>query len=169
MAEHNNDYRVVLEPDNAMKSSRVNHSAVEHIEQGGEPILRPFTGGSRHSVGINNNSVSPTFNLDHFSSPMNQQALSVDGAMLGGTSSGMGSRFMTATNIGGSKAYEQLLFPSSDTISGVYALEILKVLQRWFRCHGWPTALHLVTIPNSFRGFDFIANRNKTIFFNGSQ
>jgi hypothetical protein len=51
------------------------------------------------------------------------------------------------------KGQEPLLFPSNETNSGVFTYEILKILQRWFRCNGWPNSLNLVKIPDSFRGF----------------
>lgn len=164
MAEHNNDYRIVLEPGHVMKGSRVDQQHVEwsstddtdgQREMSGEPILRPFTSGSRNS---NAHSVSPTFDVGNFSaSPGAGQQHGDDAAALraimGGTAltNGGDSRAMTSANIVFPKACEQILFPSADTLSGVFALEIVKVLQRWYRCHGWPTNFNLVTIPESFR------------------
>ena len=49
------------------------------------------------------------------------------------------------------RSQEPLLFPSSDTNSGIYSFELLKILQRWFRCNGWPTAQNIVRVPDSFR------------------
>lgn len=167
MAEHNNDYRIVLEPGHVMKGSRVNQyqrnnnnsqeagvSALdEQREHSGEPVLRPFTGGSRNS---NNHSVSPTFDVGNFASSPEQNAdadIAALRAMMGGTVTVTGeSRLMTAaTYLVESKTCEQILFPSAETQTGVFALEIIKVLQRWYRCHGWPTNFNLVTIPESFR------------------
>ncbi len=52
---------------------------------------------------------------------------------------------------GFNKAQETLVFPSSDTNSGTYSFELLKILQRWFRSNGWPSAQNIVRIPESFR------------------
>lgn len=175
MAEHNNDYHIVLEPGHVMKGSRGMAAAVTAAiqrnqdggtltEQSGEPILRPFTGGSRNS---NNHSVSPTFDVGNFSSSpghhhhnhQQQGDGDLDAAGLrtlmgGGTTVTLDSRANTSANhlyASHIKACEQILFPGVDTLTGVFSLEIVKVLERWYRCHGWPTNFNLVSIPESFR------------------
>lgn len=147
-----------------MKGSRnqASDSAGGKSEKSGEPILRPFTGGSRYS---NNRTASPTFDMNF--SPNNNGVQSmvanfVDDptalrAMLDAalnneftpnmTQAGVDSRMSTVY----SKAQENILFPSTETMSGLFTFEVVKVLQRWFRCHGWPTSHNLITIPESFR------------------
>ena len=58
------------------------------------------------------------------------------------------SRFSSVYN----KSQEPLVFPSSETSSGVYSFELIKILQRWFRSNGWPASQNIVKIPESFRG-----------------
>lgn len=57
------------------------------------------------------------------------------------------------TNFEFTKSQEPILFPSSETTAGMNANQILKILQRWFRCNGWPNAHHIVKIPESFRRY----------------
>lgn len=50
-----------------------------------------------------------------------------------------------------SKSIENLKFPSNDTPSGTFAFELVKILERWYKCNGWPTSHNVVRIPESFR------------------
>lgn len=151
LAEHNTDYHIVLEQGHIMKGSRLN-GEYSPSEQSGEPILRPFTGTSRMS---NNRTASPTFDMNP-STPNGAQSSQVneDVALRAGMNSGMTSntyRIDSAMSSIYSKAQEQILFPSTETESGIYTYEVLKIIQRWFRCNGWPNSYNLVTIPESFR------------------
>jgi hypothetical protein len=50
-----------------------------------------------------------------------------------------------------SRAQEPLIFPTNDTNAGAFSYEIVRILQRWFRCNGWPNIINPVRIPDSFR------------------
>lgn len=135
-----------------MKGSR---TAVLPSEMSGEPILRPYSDASKYSQ---TNAGSPTFDI-HTSQSVQSRMKDIDADMRAAInnneeaatpylSQGGESRMSTVFT----KGQEPLLFPSNETNSGVFAYEILKILQRWFRCNGWPNSLNLVKIPDSFRG-----------------
>ena len=119
----------------------------------GEPLLRPYTGTSKYS---NGRTASPTFDMNTSlagRSPVKDEA-TVQAMMLNENGHGgltpfmnMESRLSTVY----SKSQEPLIFPTSESNAGVYSFELLKILQRWFRCNGWPNAQNLVKIPESFR------------------
>lgn len=154
LADHLLDYHIVLEEGHVMKGSR---ASVLASELSGEPFLRPLTGGSKLSV---TRSGSPTFEM-HASSnskgESNNNDVDVIRAALNNTNNGL----ITPTNISHgvdsgvssifSKAQEPLVFPSNDTNSGAFSYEILRILQRWFRCNGWSNSINPVKIPESFR------------------
>ena len=165
IADHNSEYRIVLEPGNIMKGSRnqAADSAGCKSEISDEPVLRPITGGSRYS---NNRTVSPTFDMTF--SPNNNGGMQSATANFADDPETLRAMLDPALNneltptithddansrlsSTYSRALEYILFPSSETMSGLFSLEVLKILQRWFRCHGWPTSHHLVNIPESFR------------------
>jgi hypothetical protein len=49
------------------------------------------------------------------------------------------------------KAIEPILFPAAETIVGSYTTQVTRAVERWFKCHGWPTSHNMVKIPESFR------------------
>jgi len=51
------------------------------------------------------------------------------------------------------KIIESLVLPPPDTNSGIFVNEVVKVIQRWFGCNGWPTSHNIVKIPESFRAY----------------
>jgi hypothetical protein len=51
-----------------------------------------------------------------------------------------------------SRTQESVMFPSTESEAGVFSIETLKALQRWFSCNGWATSYNPVRIPDSFRG-----------------
>ncbi len=156
LADHLLDYHIVLEEGHIMKGSR---ASVMASEMSGEPFLRPFTGTSKISA---TRSGSPTFDM-HISSnsksansnPNNE--VDVIRAALNENNAGL----ITPTNLSHavqsgissifSKAQEPLIFPTNDTNAGAFSYEIVRILQRWFRCNGWPSSINPVRIPDSFR------------------
>ena len=135
-----------------MKGSR---ASVVGSEMSGEPFLRPYTGQSKMSQ---SRTCSPTFDMHTSSNPKsaNNNDIDVIRAALNNDS------LVTPTNLSNqlqsrvssifSKAQEPLIFPANETTSGAFSYEILKILQRWFRCNGWQSAINPVRIPESFRG-----------------
>ena len=136
-----------------MKGSR---ASVLASELSGEPFLRPFTGTSKLSV---TRSGSPTFDM-HASSNSKSASNNNDSDMIqavlnngnGLVTPNLSNAIDSGISSIFSKAQEPLIFPSNDTNSGVFSYEILRILQRWFRCNGWSNCINPVRIPESFRG-----------------
>ena len=51
-----------------------------------------------------------------------------------------------------SRTQESIMFPGTESEAGVFSMETLKALQRWFNCNGWSTSYNPIKIPDSFRG-----------------
>lgn len=139
-----------------MKGSR---ASVAGSERSGEPFLRPYTGQSKMSQ---SRTCSPTFDMhsssNHKSAAYNNNdnneidviraALNNEGLI---TPTNLSNQLQSRVSSIFSKAQEPLIFPGNETSSGAFSYEILKILQRWFRCNGWQNAINPVRIPESFR------------------
>ena len=62
------------------------------------------------------------------------------------------SRLESRMSVLYSKTLEPIVFPTNDKDSAIYTNQVLRALERWFKCNGWPTGHNLVKIPESFRG-----------------
>ena len=149
LADHHANYHIVLEQGQVMKGTRTNQS-LNGSENSGEPILRPYSGTSRQSRSY---SISPTFDLQNSlneSQKDNEEA--IHAAIIGdGSSPATLSRMESRMSTAFAKALEPLLYPTAESNLGLYTNQVLRALERWFKCNGWPTGQNLVKIPESFR------------------
>lgn len=110
----------------------------------GEPILRPFSAGSRMS---RTRTTSPTFDADASLYDPTPEAKDNEVIQM--------LRELSKSNEYSdsppSRTQQAVMFPTDETEYGQFSAELLKILQRWFSNSGWPISYNPVRIPETFR------------------
>lgn len=143
LADNHNAYHIVSDQSSQVRGG--NHVASTSLfgDAFGDPILRPYSGTSH----LSRNGVTPTFDVHD---AMDDGLKEVDENGFNQANRSM-SRFESRMSTAFIKALDPLLFPSVETNSGLYTNQVLRALERWYKCNGWPTSHNLVKIPESFR------------------
>ncbi|XP_053397416.1 cilia- and flagella-associated protein 47-like isoform X4 [Mercenaria mercenaria] len=156
LALHRTDHQIVCEQGSTPKGQKtVSKESLDHL---GEAVFipcqtpnqtsRPSTSATSSNFQVSSSSYesseSTTDSTDG-STPINR-----DGAK-NKPPSGSDHQVLSRQNDLASRSLGSAMFPDEDSEEGIFHMEVLLAVQRWFSAQGWPGGPFPITIPHSLR------------------